>query len=402
MGRRVGGRRRRCERVSRNDCERTVELLTELERTMTELTTDDQRSALVQGRDHLSGARPRVLRQQQRRRRRLPRTDREARLPAGARHHMPLAAALLSRRRCATTATTSPTTRTSIRATARSTDFDAFVDAAHARKHPGHHRARHQPHVGPASVVPGGAARAAGIARARVLRLERHRPEVPGRPRSSSPTPRSRTGRGTTPRRRVLLASLLPASAGPQLRQPGGRSTRSIDVMKFWLDLGVDGMRLDAVPYLFEREGTTSENLPETHAVLKRIRARDGRRLRGPHAARRGEPVAGRRPAVLRRRRRMPHGVPLPADAAHVHGAAAGGSAPDHRDPAPDAGHSRDLPVGALSAQSRRADARDGDRRRARLHVSGLRRRSADADQRRHPPAPRAARWRTAAGASSC
>jgi maltose alpha-D-glucosyltransferase/alpha-amylase len=45
-------------------------------------------------------------------------------------------------------------------------------------------------------------------------------------------------------------------------------------VMKFWLDIGVDGLRLDAVPYLIERDGTNNENLPETHAVLRRIRAR--------------------------------------------------------------------------------------------------------------------------------
>jgi maltose alpha-D-glucosyltransferase/alpha-amylase len=45
-----------------------------------------------------------------------------------------------------------------------------------------------------------------------------------------------------------------------------------LDVMRFWLDLGVDGFRADAVPYLFEREGTNCENLPETHAYLKRIR----------------------------------------------------------------------------------------------------------------------------------
>jgi len=45
-----------------------------------------------------------------------------------------------------------------------------------------------------------------------------------------------------------------------------------IDVMKFWLDLGVDALRLDAVPYLCVREGTNNENLPETHAVLKRMR----------------------------------------------------------------------------------------------------------------------------------
>jgi maltose alpha-D-glucosyltransferase/alpha-amylase len=43
-------------------------------------------------------------------------------------------------------------------------------------------------------------------------------------------------------------------------------------VLKFWLDLGLDGFRLDAVPYLFEREGTNCENLPETHRYLKRVR----------------------------------------------------------------------------------------------------------------------------------
>ncbi len=44
-------------------------------------------------------------------------------------------------------------------------------------------------------------------------------------------------------------------------------------VMRHWLDMGVDGLRLDAVPYLIEREGTSNENLPETHAILKVIRA---------------------------------------------------------------------------------------------------------------------------------
>jgi maltose alpha-D-glucosyltransferase/alpha-amylase len=45
-----------------------------------------------------------------------------------------------------------------------------------------------------------------------------------------------------------------------------------IEALRFWLDLGLDGLRLDAVPYLFEREGTNCENLPETHAFLKRVR----------------------------------------------------------------------------------------------------------------------------------
>ena len=46
-----------------------------------------------------------------------------------------------------------------------------------------------------------------------------------------------------------------------------------LSVLRYWMSLGVDGMRLDAVPYLVEREGTSNENLPETHAILKRIRA---------------------------------------------------------------------------------------------------------------------------------
>ncbi|MBK5104864.1 MAG: maltose alpha-D-glucosyltransferase [Burkholderiales bacterium] len=46
-----------------------------------------------------------------------------------------------------------------------------------------------------------------------------------------------------------------------------------IRVMRFWFDMGVDGFRLDAIPYLIERDGTSNENLPETHAVIRQIRA---------------------------------------------------------------------------------------------------------------------------------
>jgi len=45
-----------------------------------------------------------------------------------------------------------------------------------------------------------------------------------------------------------------------------------VSAMKFWLDTGVDGLRLDAIPYLVEREGTNNENLPETHGVIKELR----------------------------------------------------------------------------------------------------------------------------------
>jgi maltose alpha-D-glucosyltransferase / alpha-amylase len=60
----------------------------------------------------------------------------------------------------------------------------------------------------------------------------------------------------------------------PDLNFDNPRVLREVlSVMKYWLGLGVDGLRLDAVPYLVEREGTNNENLPETHAVLKEIRA---------------------------------------------------------------------------------------------------------------------------------
>ena len=74
-----------------------------------------------------------------------------------------------------------------------------------------------------------------------------------------------------------------------------------IDTMHYWLDMGVDGLRLDAIPYLIERDGTNCENLPETHAVIKKIRAALDETLSRPHAARRGEPMAGRDGAIFRR-----------------------------------------------------------------------------------------------------
>jgi maltose alpha-D-glucosyltransferase / alpha-amylase len=60
----------------------------------------------------------------------------------------------------------------------------------------------------------------------------------------------------------------------PDLNFDNPRVMREVlSVLRYWADLGVDGLRLDAVPYLVEREGTNNENLPETHTALKRIRA---------------------------------------------------------------------------------------------------------------------------------
>ena len=139
-------------------------------------------------------------------------------------------------------------------------------------------------------------------------------------------------------------------------------SKRCSNVMRFWLDMGVDALRLDAIPYLVERDGTNCENLPETHAVMKKLRAEIDDDYEGRMILAEANQWPSRRAALLRRRRRMPHGLPLSPDAAHLHGAAPGGSPADHRHHGADPAHSGNLPVGLVPAQSRRADAGDGDR----------------------------------------
>ena len=91
-------------------------------------------------------------------------------------------------------------------------------------------------------------------------------------------------------------------------------------ILDYWFELGVDGVRLDAIPYLYEREGTNCENLARDARLPEVAAGPHGRALPGPDAAGRGQPVAGGRGRVLRRRRRVPHGVPLPGDAAPVPG----------------------------------------------------------------------------------
>ena len=95
------------------------------------------------------------------------------------------------------------------------------------------------------------------------------------------------------------------------------------NVMKFWLEMGVDGFRLDAVPYLVEREGTNCENLPETHEIRKNCGENSMNSFR-QDASSGSQPVARGPSSILRGRRRIPHGVSFSADAADVHGAEAG------------------------------------------------------------------------------
>ena len=183
------------------------------------------------------------------------------------------------------------------------------------------HRARAQPHVGPAPVVPARAPRAARVSRERDFYVWSDTPDRYADARIIFKDFETSNWTWDPVAERVLLAPLLLPPARPQLRQPRGPRRRCFAVVDFWLEMGVDGLRLDAVPYLFEREGTNCENLPETHDVpASELRAPRRRAVPRPHAAGRGEPVARGRRRLLRRRRRVPHGVPLPADAADVHG----------------------------------------------------------------------------------
>ncbi len=90
------------------------------------------------------------------------------------------------------------------------------------------------------------------------------------------------------------------------------------DIVRFWMDLGIDGFRLDAVPYLFEEEGTNCENLPEDARVPREAARHGRRRVPRPHPARGGQPAAGRGRRLLRHRggAGVPDVLPLPGHAA--------------------------------------------------------------------------------------
>ena len=328
------------------------------------------RPVLVQGRRHLPAARQGVLRLQRRRQRRLPRPDRKARLHQGPGRQRRLAAALLSvaaqgrrvrRRRL-------PQRAPAVRDAQR-------LPALRARGAPpgpqGHHRARRQPHVGPAPLVPGRAPGARGFGQARLLRLERRPDQVRRHPHHLHRHRVVELGLGSG-REGALLASLLQPSAGSQLRQspgPEGDPPHHALLARHGgrrVPAGRDPLSVRARRHE-QREPARD---PRRHQADPR---RPRRAVRGPRAARRGQPVARGRPRVLRRRRRMPHGLPLPADAAHVHGDRPGRPPSGRRDHAADAGRSGDLPVGDLPAQPRRADARDGHQQGTRLHVPDVR-----------------------------
>ena len=114
-----------------------------------------------------------------------------------------------------------------------------------------------------------------------------------------------------------------------------------LNIVRYWLEMGLDGFRCDAVPYLIEREGTICENLPETHDFLQRLRRMVDEEFPGKILL----AEANQWPEDVveyfgtPEESGVPHGVPFPAHAAHVHGHPAGGPDPDRRDHDPHAGH---------------------------------------------------------------
>ena len=193
------------------------------------------------------------------------------------------------------------------------------------------------------------------------------------------------SGRGA-----VLLAPVLLPPAGPQLRRAAGSQR---DVRRRRLLAGARRGRPSPGrgPLPVRTRGVELREPAGDPGVPLRSPASHRRDVRGPDAPGRGEPVAGGRRGLLRERRPVPHGVPLPADAADVHGEPDGGPVPADRHPEPDARDPRDRSVGDVPAEPRRADARDGDRRGARLHVPRLRRGPAGPREPRDPSATRAA-----------
>ena len=149
------------------------------------------------------------------------------------------------------------------------TDFEALTKAAHARgiriiadlvinhtsdQHPWFQEARRDP----------------ASPQAKVLRLERYRPDVSGTRIIFRDTETSNWTWDPVARQYFWHRFY---SHQPDLNFDNPMVKEEIkDVMAFWLDRGIDGFRVDAVPYLIEREGTNCENLPETHEFLKEMR----------------------------------------------------------------------------------------------------------------------------------
>ena len=211
-----------------------------------------------------------VLRRQRRRLRRPARRDRQARLPAVARRRLPLAAAAVPVAAARRRLRHRRLLRTSTRTTARSRTSASSIEAAHQR---GirviadlvmNHTSSDHPWF-------------------QASRTDRDGPYGDWYVWSDTDEPWQEA--------RIIFLDTEPSnwtwdpvrgqyfwhrffSHQPDLNYDNPEVQQAmLDVLRFWLDLGIDGFRIDAIPYLYERDGTNGENLPESHDYLKRVRA---------------------------------------------------------------------------------------------------------------------------------
>ena len=160
-------------------------------------------------------------------------------------------------------------------------------------------------------------------------------------------------------------------------------------VVKFWVELGVDGFRLDAVPYLVEREGTSCENLPETHAVLKELRAKLDQHYPGKMLLAEANQWPADLCAYFGQGDEFHMAFHFPLMPRMFMGLKLEDRKPITEILKQTPADSGALPVVPVSAQPRRTDPGDGHRRGARLHVRPVCARQTHAHQCRHPPPAR-------------
>ena len=229
-------------------------------------------------------------------------------------------------------------------------DFKVFLREAHRRGIAGDHGIGAQPHVGPASVVPARPPRQPG-SRWRDYYVWSDTPEKYKGTRIIFKDTEISNWTWDPVANAYYWHRFYSHQPDLNFDNPRGParkcSTSWISGWTWeWTECGWTRCRI-----CYEREGTSCENLPETHEFLKRLRKHVDDKLQRPHVAGGGQPMAGRRGGLFRRGhgRRMPHGLSFSADAAVVHGLADGGPDSHRGHPAANAGHSGNGAMGACS-----------------------------------------------------
>ena len=280
-----------------------------------------------------------------------------------------------------------------------------FVEFTHGAKQRGmrvHHRSRRQPHLGPAPVVPATRATIRIVEVSRLVRLGRRRsPRDAERGRWCFPACRSRPGPSTRSARRWYFHRFYDFqpdlnTANPQVQ------AEILKIMGFWLQLGVSGFRMDAVPFVIAAKGAERED-SRARSTTCCASFREFLQWRQGDAIILGEAnvLPNDRPGVLRRgRRAAADDVQLPGQPAPVLRAGGRRRRPLVKALRGDRAAARDRAVGHVPAQPRRARSRPAapTTQRQRVFAAFAPENRHAALRSRHPPPPRAdARRRPAA-----